>query len=236
MSKSLADADATAEEVRVDITRPVPGKEPGKNARISESSLAFIYKRAFKEDPPSYLVEWMLKKISDAHVRVDALDIILQDEEFFRLCQARYQESTNWPPDPSRRLEWAIEELLNGRKQALDLARTSGQRDWEEIEGQYQRETIPADWEAFEKELEERSLDLLELARYFGVSKECICGEELIEYDDFIDAVQERYDLRGDEAHTAYDTVLTGLNDSGYEDADGSSFCTRCNHKMNKDD
>jgi hypothetical protein len=136
-------------------------------------------------------------------------------------------------------LEWAIEELLHGRKRALDLARTNGQRDWEEIEGEYQREiraTIPADWEAFEKELEERSLDLLELARYFGVSKECICGEELIEYDDFIDAVQQHYDLRGDEAHIAYDTVLTGLNDSGFEDADGSSFCARCNHKMNKDD
>jgi putative GTP pyrophosphokinase len=239
MSKSLAEADAIAEEVRVDITRPVSGKEPGENARISESSLAFIYTRAFKEEPPSYLVEWMLKKISDARVRVDALDTILQDEEFFKLCQARYQETANWPADTSRLLEWAIEELLHGRERALTLARTQGQRDWEEIEAEYQSEiraTIPADWGEFEQELENGSLDLLELARYYGVAKECICGEDLIEYDDFIDAVQEHYNLSGDEAHTAYNTILTELNGSGYEDADGSRLCARCTHKMNKDD
>lgn len=52
MSQSLADADALAEQVRVEITRPVAGKRPDAGATISESSLSFIYQRAFQEEPP----------------------------------------------------------------------------------------------------------------------------------------------------------------------------------------
>ena len=35
----------------------------------------------------------------------------------------------------SRRLDWAVEKLLHGRRRALDLARTNGERDWEETAG-----------------------------------------------------------------------------------------------------
>jgi putative GTP pyrophosphokinase len=104
MSKSLAEADAVAEQVRVEITRPVPGKKPAAGATISESGLSFIYQRAFKEEPPSYLVEWMLKKIEDAEVRADALDAVLQDQRFFEECQSQYQRAARWPADPSRSL------------------------------------------------------------------------------------------------------------------------------------
>lgn len=239
MSNSLAEADVLAEGVRNEITRPVTGQAPPKHAQISESSLAFIYQRAFKEEPPSYLVEWMLKKISDASVRSDALDTLLQDREFLAECDKEYQVAARWPADDSRKLEWAIEALLRGRPEALKLARMHGQGDWDDIVAQSDSEiraTPPSDWNEFEEQLEDRSIDLHELARYFEVARDCLCGEELIEFDDFIDAVQEHYGLRGDEAHMSYDLLLTALNDSGFEDADGSRFCSRCTHKMNKDD
>jgi len=239
MSNSLADADALAEGVRVEITRPVAGKKPPKNAQISESSLAFIYQRAFKEEPQSYLVEWMLKKIADACVRADALDALLQDRQFLAEGEKEYQIAARWPADDSRKLEWAIEALLRGRDKALELARAHGQRDWDEIVAQSDSEmraTLPSAWNEFKEQLEYGSIDLHELAQHFDVASECICGEELIEFDDFIDAIQEHYSLRGDEAETSYDFLLTTLNDSGFEDADGSRLCSRCTHKLNKDD
>lgn len=239
MSQSLADADALAEQVRVEITRPVPRKKPDTDATISESSLAFIYQRAFKEEPPSYLVEWMLKKIADADVRADALDAVFQDAAFFKQCQSEYQQAAKWPADPSRQLEWAIESLLNGPNRALALAKEHGQRDWDGIDAEYQREVrsqIPGTWDAFERDMDAGDLDFLELARYFDVVRSCICGEEMIEFDDLIDAVFDFYSLREKERHVAYDDLLAALSDSGIEDADGSSLCSYHHHMMEKDD
>jgi ppGpp synthetase/RelA/SpoT-type nucleotidyltranferase len=97
MAESLTEADALAEQVRVEISLPVPGKKPAEGAVISEFSLSFIYQRAFKEEPPSYLVEWMLKKIADADVRADALDAVFQHQPFFEQCQSEYQQAAKWP-------------------------------------------------------------------------------------------------------------------------------------------
>jgi len=239
MSKSLAEADALAEQVRVEITLPVPGKKPSADATISESSLSFIYQRAFKEEPPSYLVEWMLKKIEDAKVRADALDAVLQDQRFFKECQSEYQRAARWPADSSRQLEWAIEYLLKGRDKALSLAKVHGQRDWDEVDAEYQREMrsqIPDSWEKFEREMSAGDLDFLELARYFEVVRSCICGEKMIEFDEFIDAVFDYYSLGEKERDQAYDDFLEVLNASGIEDAEGSSLCGYHHHMMEKDD
>jgi len=239
MSNSLAEADALAEGVRLEITKPVKGQKPSVDAQVTDTSLAFIYQRAFKEEPPSYLVEWMLKKISDASVRADALDALLQDGAFLTACEAEYQKAARWPADASRKIEWAIEALLQSKSKAIDMARLHGQRDWEDVVVQSDSEiraAIPGSWANFEEQLEDQSIDIREIARYFEVASECICGEELIEFDDFINAVQEHYGLRGDEAHESYDLLLTALNDSGVEDSDGLRFCSRCNHKMDKDD
>jgi ppGpp synthetase/RelA/SpoT-type nucleotidyltranferase len=239
MSDTLADADKIAEDVRREISRPVTGKSPAVDASISESSLAFIYQRAFKEEPPVYLVDWMLQKIADAKVRVDALDAILQDRQFAEECQAEYQLAAKWAADPSRQLEWAIDYLLRGRDSALTLARTHGQKDWDEIDAQYRsevRSTVPGTWDQFQEEMNDGGIDFLDLAQYFGTARECICGEDMIEFDDFIEAVFDHYGLRGDERHQGYDDLLQALNASGVEDADGADLCSYHLHQLNKDD
>ena len=239
MSQSLADADALAEQVRVEITRPVLGKKPDADSRISESSLAFIYQRAFKKEPPSYLIEWMLKKIADADVRADALDAVCQDQPFFQQCQSEYQQAAKWPGDASRQLEWAIESLLNGPKRALALAKEHGRRDWDEIDAEYRREVrsrIPDTWDDFERGMNAGDLDFVEVARYFDVLRSCICGEQMIDFDDFIDAVFDVYDLRETERAAAYDDLLGALSESGIEDADGSPLCSYHHHVIEKDD
>ena len=239
MSDTLADADKIAEDVRREISRPVTGKSPAVDASISESSLAFIYQRAFKEEPPVYLVDWMLQKIADAKVRVDALDAILQDRQFAEECQAEYQQAAKWAADPSRQLEWAIDYLLRGRDSALTLARTHGQKDWDEIDAQYRsevRSAVPGTWDQFQEEMNDGGIDFLDLAQYFGTARECICGEDMIEFDDFIEAVFDHYGLRGDERHQGYDDLLQALNASGVEDADGADLCSYHLHQLNKDD
>src|SRR5205807_10332848 len=129
------------------------------------------------------------------------------DLRFLAEGDKEYQTTARWPADESRKLEWAIEALLQGRSKALELARVHGQRDWDEIVAQSDSEMramLPSDWNEFQEQLEDRSIDLHELARYFDVAKECLCGEELIEFDDFIDAVQEHYGLGGDASETSY--------------------------------
>ena len=239
MAESIARADEIAEEVRVEITKPAPGKEPSADAIVSAESLAFIYERAFKEEPPVYLVEWMLKRISDAKVRADVLDAKLQDRDFLKSCQKEYERTTRWPPDPSRQFEWAIEFLLGGKEKALAKAREHGQADWDDIDAQCRSDmcaTIPNGWDEFEVEAEDGTLDVLEVGRYFDVVRECMCGEEMIEFEDFVEAVTDHYGLRGDEAHTAYNSMLDILNASGIKDADGSSLCNYHTHLVNKDD
>lgn len=181
----------------------------------------------------------MLKKIADADVRSDALDAVFQDQSFFEQCQLKYQQAAKWPADPSRQLEWAIESLLKGPERAIALAQEHGQRDWDEIDAEHRREVrsqIPDTWEDFELDMNSGDLDILELARYFDVVRSCICGEQVIEFDDFVDAVFDFYGLREKERDAAYDDLLGALNESGIEDADGSSLCSYHHHMMEKDD
>lgn len=154
MSNSLAEADALAESIRIEITKPVKGQKPSEDAQVTDTSLAFIYQRAFKEEPPSYLVEWMLNKITDASVRADALDALLQDGKFLTACDFEYQKAARWPADESRKLEWAIEALLQSKSKAIDMARLHGQRDREDIVAQSNSEiraAIPGSWADFEE-------------------------------------------------------------------------------------
>ena len=54
----------------------------------------------------------------------------------------------------------------------------------------------------------------------------------MIEFDDLMDAVFDFYSLPEKERHAGYDDLLGALNDSGIEDADGSSLCSHHHHTM----
>jgi putative GTP pyrophosphokinase len=239
MSASLADADRLAEDVRVQITRRRGGEPQPPQSPIVESGLAFMFTRAFGEEPPSYLIDWMLAELKQTGVRADALDTVLQDREFLDACRAAYREETRWPADPTRAFEWAVKSLVNGKEATLNLARQHGKSDWDEVDAQYQsemRSVLPDKWETLEEELDQGGAAIGEIARYFDTRRDCLCGTEMIEYDDFADALLNHYALRGDEEPPAYQTIIDALASSGFEDADGSDLCSTCHYKLSRDD
>jgi len=239
LAETLAKADAVAEEIRRQVTKPRKGEEPAANAPLTADAIAFLYRRAFAEEPPDYVVEIALRQVGEKKIRADALDALLRDKTFLGKLDAAYLEHTKWSPYPAMIMECAIHAALNGTASAIAFAKRQGKADWAEIDAQYKSElshAVPETWSDLKEQLEDRSADIDTIAAYFDAVKTCGCGTEMAEFDDVVSSVQLHYGLEGDDASEASKLVIAALNDSGLEDSDGSGLCSYCNHVFNDDD
>jgi ppGpp synthetase/RelA/SpoT-type nucleotidyltranferase len=239
LAETLAKADAVAEEIRKQVTKPRKGEKPAADALLTAEAIAFIYARAFGEEAPDYVVEATLQLIGDKKIRADALDALLQDEAFLGKIDAAYLERTNWAPYPQRVFECAAQAVLDGTASGIALARRKGKADWLEIDAQYKSDlsaAVPETWPELKEQLENHEADIDTLARYFDGVKSCICSTEIVDFDSVVSSIQLHYGLDGDEASDAADLITAALDRAGMDDADGGGLCSYCYHTLHKDD
>lgn len=247
LAEVLARADRLAEEIRQQVIRPRRGhRKPAAGAPLTRPAIAFVYRRAFGEDPPGYLVESTLQDYGKTPIRADGLDDVLQDSELLGRLENAYSEHTRWGPQREQVFRWAVDAAAHGTAPALALARREGREDWSEIDAQYKREIsseIPESWEDVEERLahphkdDDPYSDVHLWADYFDAASECgYCSAKLVEVDDLAWRMVKRFKLRGEKADEAYDNLRTLLVHSGVDDSEGTRVCNYCHYKLNKDD
>ena len=239
LAEALARADAVAEKIREQVTRPRKGEQPAADSHLTADAIAFIYERAFREKPPDYLVEAALEQIGDKKIRADALDALLQDRDFLEKVDAAYQERTKWGPYPSRIFECAVQAVLNGPASGVALARKKGKADWEEIDAQYKSQlshAVPDTWPELKEQFNNHEADIDTLARYFDGVKSCVCSSEIVDFDSVVSSIQEHYGLDDEDASDAEDSIVEALNRAGMDDSEGGGLCSYCYHTLHKDD
>lgn len=239
LSDTLARADAVAEEIRVEVSKPRKGERPEPGGPITASAISFIFHRAFSTDPPDYLVESTLEQIGKQSVRADALDAYMQDAVLRERLEAAYIEHTKWDPWPELIFGWVVQATLGGKRSAIALAHKDGKEDWNEIEVQAKSEmshAVPETWADLKEELENGHADLETLTDYFGAKEFCYCGEPIYQFETLIDGIIHHYRLKGEKVDEASELIQKALSETDMEDADGYSLCSYCTYVMNKDD
>jgi ppGpp synthetase/RelA/SpoT-type nucleotidyltranferase len=239
LAETLARADSVAEEIRQQVTRPRKGVEPAADAPLTAEAIAFVYRRAFGEEPPDYVVETALGQVGDKKIRADALDALLRNKAFLGKLEAAYLEHTKWALYPALLMECAIYAALNGTASAIAFARRQGKADWAEIDAQYKSElssAVPETWAELKEELGHGNADIGTIAAYFDAVETCVCGTEIADFDSVVSSIQLHYGLDGDDTSEASKLVIRALDDSGMDDSDGTDFCSYCNHVLNDDD
>ena len=73
LSSQIFNADKMANELRKQISRPRPGLSSGHGTNLDRSTLGYIYKKTFNEDPPEYIVETTMNEIKGKnYVQMDS--------------------------------------------------------------------------------------------------------------------------------------------------------------------
>lgn len=94
-----ARADAVAERIRQSIARPRKGRPPVAGQSLTESALAFIYRRRFGENPPDYLVQSIIRDFGGYQLRTDGLETAV-DRRAWYLAGFAPKDLTNDPIKP----------------------------------------------------------------------------------------------------------------------------------------
>lgn len=239
LADTLARADAVAEEIRMEVSKPRKGEKPEPGEPLTAPAIAFIFNRAFGYEPPDYLVESTIEEVGKRSIRADALDALVQNAGLRATLEEAYTDHTKWGPWPEKTFGWVVQAALGGTRSAVALAHREGKEDWSEIETQAKSEmshAVPETWAALKEELENRDADLETLMDYFGAKESCVCGEPIYQFETLIGGITDHYRLKGEKADEASELINKALIQSDFEDADGYSLCSYCQYVMNKDD
>jgi putative GTP pyrophosphokinase len=238
LAEALSRADAVAEDIRREVSKPRKGEEPQPGGPLTAEAIAFIFHRAFGYAPPDYLVESAAEQIGERTIRADALDALLQDRDFRGRVTNAYLEHTKWEPWPERIFQWAVQAAVSGSKSAVVLARREGKRDWGEVDRQYKSEisyAVPETWAELKGELEAGAAELETIADYFDAKGSCsCCGGEIFHFESLTESIVTHYGLRSHEGEQASEVVSQALGRTDMDDAEGGSLCSHCWYVMNK--
>lgn len=209
MSSLLADVDEAASHLRDEARRPAAADAPPSLTDIeSPGAVALVFQRAFNRSAPDYLVrsagdwarEYGLK-------RLDALDSLLQSEDFISEISEEFRGSAGWEPTDEQVFEIEIAAAAKGPAEAKRVAAARGAAERREIESIWRREILSELPSTFD-ELVERtagdpesgSLGLSEdLFDALGALGECaLCGVGIIDEVTFVDAAVQHYGLEED--------------------------------------
>lgn len=246
LAETLARADRIAEQIRVRVARPRTGRRPAADAVLTRSSIAFLYHRAFNENPPEYVVESTLREFGSTPIRADGLDQVLHDADFLKRLQDAYTQSAPWGAGPEQLFRWAAHAVGDGKPSAVSMATREGRESWAEVDAQYKSElasSIPASmdelghWFHDARDDGDSAYDVEQWADYFDEARDCeICGTKMVEIDGLAGKLVQHFGMRGRSADTAYEKVQRVLLGAGVEDADGGLICGHCRYVINKND
>jgi ppGpp synthetase/RelA/SpoT-type nucleotidyltranferase len=244
LSRQLADADGAADLIRNEMARPRRGHKPSKGAKLTRSAIAFLYRRAFGEEPATYLVDLALKEFSDAEIRADGLDQALRDRRLNDRLKHAYQSYMPYPPSHEEIFMWVVRSLVQGRGAALRQARLAGRNAWEEVDQIYGREILsdlPDTMEELLTSIEHPSSEpnIEGWADAMGAAKKCaICGTTIVDPESLAMALIDHYDLTDPDATDAQERIESAIRNSGVEvgDWDHSDLCAYHGNQLSKDD
>jgi hypothetical protein len=248
LAELLSVADQIAQDLREEITRPRRGRHSAKGAPLTAASAAFVFRRAFGNDPPDYLIQLVLREHGSSPVRADAIDAALQDKSLLARLAAAYKKHFDWNPDPTRLFRWAVEAAIRGIDAAKRLAEKEGKEDWAEVDAIARSELLsdlPSTSEAALESIqypdkdEDIGHDILRWADALDALNECyICGTDIVDAEALADALVRRYKLRGQKAEDAREELEQAIRNSGVEVGGwrSSSICAYHDYQLSKDD
>ncbi|MBZ5525569.1 MAG: RelA/SpoT domain-containing protein, partial [Acidobacteriia bacterium] len=247
LSDKLYVADKAADKLRSRITKPRRGSKPADGTIINESAIAFLFRHAFGEDPPDYLVQSTLREMEGTPIRTDGLAAVLDDKNFLSRLETDYRETSQMDiaADPVQLFRWAVDAAIRGRDFALREARRDGHADWREIDSVYRREVlseVPGDIDSFERHIHDAlddgdlTFDLTHWAQALGASSSCaLCGTALVDGQALADAMVKRLKMKGSKAERTRGRITRLVTNSGVESGDSSGLCSGCAYRMEKD-
>jgi ppGpp synthetase/RelA/SpoT-type nucleotidyltranferase len=244
LSEKLYAADKAADKLRSRITKPRRGSKPADGTIINESAIAFLFRDAFGNDPPDYLVQSTLRELEGTPIRSDGLAAVLDDKDFLERLGKEYREANrlDFDADPVLLFRWAVDAAINGRDFALREAKRDGREAWRETDSIYRREALSdlpdvddlPDYEHNALDDGDMDYDLTHWAEALDASQSCMCGTKIIDEYAFADAYIKRKRLRGNKAERARAAIISMIVDSGVETG-SSGMCSYCSHMMDKD-
>jgi putative GTP pyrophosphokinase len=240
LSQLLDVADQIAQDIREQVSeKREPSRLTGK--LVNADTLRVLFKKAFRELPPDYLVRLVKDKCDELSItHIKPLEEALLSEKNKKQLQKAYARGTGWNIPNELIFEASPLIAACGIKIAMDAVYKLGTQEWSEIDQIYRREImseLPDTFEEFLDYLEPHTKDELEefpdriyqLAEVFDALKECsLCGAPIIDEEIFAENAQEHYgveDLEG--------KIESAILNSGADVGEGS-LCSY--HAYHKDD
>ena len=248
LSSLLSTADEIGQDIREQVSVPLVGVQEERN-ELKPETLAFIYRRVFGQDPPDYLVRYVLNVCDEVGCfRLDAIDRVVRDTTIRSAVAVAYEHATGWDLPDETWFELCPVAAVKGADEAASEAERRGRDELEEVEAIARRD-LSGDALA---ELPETLVELIEssgfdrdglpsgvisydLADALGALRECaICGAPIIDVDIFIENVLEHYDADEDPEGQIANTLINSGIEVG--NVDNPRLCSYHGWVMSKDD
>lgn len=223
--------DEIAQDIREDVSRPLAGVA-GSNGELRPEVLSFIYRRAFDEEPPEYLMVLAVQHCEELQCyRLDLLDRVITDSDTRKRISRAYEVEAGWQPSNETIFLLGIVAAVSGVQEAEDEARRLAREEAEEIEAIARRD-LEVDVPASPEDLMVAFYDgdggldageLYRLADYFGALEKCFCGAPIVSIDAFVERALEVWGLDEDpEGKIAHWLLNCGIETG---DFDNDSIC-----------
>jgi hypothetical protein len=242
LSQLVDVADQIAQDIRAQVSEK---REPSKHRGrlVNEDTLRVLFKKAFGELPPDYLVRLVKDKCDELGItHIKPLEEALFSEKNKKQVKKTYEKNTGWNIPNELIFEASPLIVAYGIKIAADAVSKHGKQEWFEIDQIYRREIaseLPDTFEEFLEYLEPHTKDDLDdfpdriyrLAEIFGAIRECsLCGAPIVDEEIFAEEAQEHYgveDLEG--------KIESAILNSGADIGEGD-LCSYHAYTIHKDD
>jgi len=240
LSQLLNVTDDIAQDIRDQVfQRRKPLKRKGRS--VNEDTLRILFKMAFGELPPDYLVRLVKDKCDELSItHIKLLEEALLSEKNKKQLKKAYEKSTGWNIPNELIFEIAPLIVACGIKLAIDTANKHGKQEWEEINQVYRREIaseLPNTFKGFLEYLEPHTKDdyedfpdrIYRLAEVFNAMKKCsLCGAPIVDEEIFAENAQVHYRVEDLEEKIESAILNSGVN------VDEGGLCSY--HVYHKDD
>ncbi len=128
LSDALSDLDELADEIRTDLAMPRKLVGSPEAEVPSMEGLALIYRSTFGQEPPDYVLQWVVRELSGREIRLDALHAFMSNEKLRKKLGSAHQKSGGPSPGPEQMFRWLVRAQVRGAHAALETASKEARR------------------------------------------------------------------------------------------------------------
>lgn len=238
LANILTSADEIAERIRGRVSQEATPIDKRINFdKINRDGLVYIFSDIFGRFPSEYIVQSAMNVIENVGLSsLKDLQAILKDTDFREKIDNAYRTQTgNRISNEDIFLVVPIA-IVHGVDQGIKAARKRGKEYTKELENYWRNEVLselPETIDEFIENIQFEETSILQIAKVLGGAKECaICGDDIIDAEQFEEAVYEHYDIDENDGR-----ITSALFDSGIPLVDDNDphFCSYHAHQMSKD-